>query len=138
LYTVTTDDQAKDQVDALPADALAAYAEVRVVLETAPWSGRPINRDNPDGQVRVRQLGDHGMVVYLVLEDLRRVDILSVIWAVDHYGRACQAPLALVGANGVVGGYLPVRRMLRVLPVLSMNGLMKSLSGPQPLTPERS
>ncbi len=41
MYTVETDGQAKHQVDALPAEALTAYAELRVVLETAPWSGRP-------------------------------------------------------------------------------------------------
>jgi hypothetical protein len=80
LYTVETDGRAKDQVDALPAEALAAYAELRVVLETAPWSGRPYHRDNPQGAVRARSFGTHGMVVYLILEDQRRVDVLLVQW----------------------------------------------------------
>ncbi len=80
MYTVETDDQAKHQVDALPAGALTAYAELRVVLETAPWSGRPYHRDNPQGAVRARSFGTHGMVVYLIVEDQRRVDVLLVLW----------------------------------------------------------
>jgi hypothetical protein len=40
LYTVETDSAAKHQLDALPAEALAAYAELRVVLETAPMAVR--------------------------------------------------------------------------------------------------
>jgi hypothetical protein len=65
LYTVETDGQAKHQVDALPTEALAAYAELRVVLETAPSSGRPYHRGNPQDAVRARSFGTHGMVVYL-------------------------------------------------------------------------
>lgn len=80
MYTVETDGPAQQQVDALPAEALSAYAELRVVLETAPWSGRPIHRDNPQGAVRVGLLGTHGMVVYLILEHQRRVNVLLVQW----------------------------------------------------------
>ncbi len=80
MYTVTTDDQAKHQVDALPAEALSTYAELRVILETAPWSGRPYHRGNPQGAVRARSFGTHGMVVYLIVEDQRRVDVLLVLW----------------------------------------------------------
>ncbi len=60
MYTVETDGPAQHQVDALPAEALAAYTELRVVLETAPWSGRPYHRDNPQGAVRARSFGTHG------------------------------------------------------------------------------
>jgi hypothetical protein len=81
LYTVDIDDQAKHQVDALPAEALAAYAELRVVLETAPWNGRPYHRDNPQGAVRTLTFGTRGVAVYLILEDQRRVDVLFVLWA---------------------------------------------------------
>ena len=82
MYTVNTDGPAQHQVDALPTEALAAYAELRVVLETetAPWSGRPYHRDNPQGAVRARAFGTHGLVVYLILEDQRRVDVLLVQW----------------------------------------------------------
>lgn len=81
MYDVITDEQAKPHVDALPAEALAAYAELRVALETAPWSGRPYHRDNPEGAVRVRSFATYGQVVYLILEDQRRVDVLLVQWA---------------------------------------------------------
>jgi hypothetical protein len=74
LYTIDTDDQAKFQVDALPAEALAAYAEARIVLETAPWNGRPYHKDNPDSPMRTLPFGTYGLVVYLILDDQRRVD----------------------------------------------------------------
>ena len=81
MYTVETDAQAQQQVDALPAEALAAYAELRVLLETSPWSGAPYNRDKPGGPLRVHTFGaGRGLVVYLILDDQRRVDVLQVQW----------------------------------------------------------
>jgi hypothetical protein len=41
LYTVATDDQSQKQVDALPAEALAPFAEARAALEVAPRNGAP-------------------------------------------------------------------------------------------------
>lgn len=81
LYTVVTDEQAQPRVDALPAVALAAYAEARVLLETAPWSGRPYHRDNPEGVLRVQPFATYGLVLYSIVEDQRRVDVLTVQWA---------------------------------------------------------
>ena len=52
MYRVETDEQAQGQADALPADAITAYAELRAMLEVSPWSGEPINIRNPDGPVR--------------------------------------------------------------------------------------
>lgn len=82
MYRIDTDDQAQHQVDALPHDALAFYAELRTTLEVSPWSGEPVNDQNPDGPVRTMIFGaDHqGMATYLILDDQRRVDILSVLW----------------------------------------------------------
>ena len=81
MYTVETDSSAQEQVDALPPEALAAYAELRVILETAPWSGRPYRRENPDRALRVLTFGGRGLVVYhLILDDQRRVDVLLVQW----------------------------------------------------------
>jgi len=57
VYNVETDPAAQEQVAALPAHALAAYAELRIVLETSPWSGAPYNRDNPKGALRVHTFG---------------------------------------------------------------------------------
>jgi hypothetical protein len=39
LYTVTTDNQSQQQIDALPVEALAPFAEARAMLEIAPWNG---------------------------------------------------------------------------------------------------
>lgn len=82
MYHVETDEQAQQQIDHLPAHALAAYAELRTLLEVSPWSGDPINEANPDAEVRTLTFGAHheGMVTYLILDDQRRVDVLSVLW----------------------------------------------------------
>jgi hypothetical protein len=61
VYRVLTDEQVQQQIDTLPRDALAAFAELRTVLEVNPWAGEPINDNNPDGPVRTMTFGgDHG------------------------------------------------------------------------------
>jgi hypothetical protein len=82
VYEVTTDEQSQDQIDALPAYALAPFAEARATLELAPWHGRPYHRREPDSPMRTLTFGPHGegKTVYLILEDQRRVDILVVLW----------------------------------------------------------
>ncbi len=42
MYEVTTDEQSQQQIDALPADALAPFAEARAALELAPGTVRRI------------------------------------------------------------------------------------------------
>jgi hypothetical protein len=81
-YSLDIDRAAQASIDVLPARALAALAEVFVVLELSPWSGRPVNPEmNPDGPVRVLTFDDGGLVTYLILEELQRVDVLVVAWA---------------------------------------------------------
>jgi len=80
VYRVTTDHQVLEQVAALPIDALASYAELLVVLETVPWNGDPVHKDNPHGAVGAHVFGRGGLVTYLILEDQRRVDVLTVQW----------------------------------------------------------
>lgn len=82
MYRVEIDDLAKKQVDALPSDTLASYAEAHTFLEVGPWAGEPMNGRNPDGQVRTVAFGRNheGLLVYLILDDQRRVDVLQVIW----------------------------------------------------------
>lgn len=52
------------------------------MLEVSPWGGEPTNDRNPDGPVRTLVFGGHhqGMITYLILENQRRVDVLSVLW----------------------------------------------------------
>lgn len=81
MYRIGTDDVAFDQISHLPTAALLGYAEALSVLELVPWNGEPINKRNPDGNVRVLPFGEVGLVTYLILEDQLRVDVLDVTWA---------------------------------------------------------
>lgn len=82
MYTVTTDDESQQQVDALPTEAPAPFAELRTMLEVAPWADAPYHRLKPDSTMRTYPFGpnDAGIAVYLILDDQRRVDILKVLW----------------------------------------------------------
>jgi hypothetical protein len=82
VYEITTDEQSQHQIDTLPADALAPFAEARTTLEVAPWNGQPYHRHRPDSPMRALSFGPHsqGDIVYLILDDQRRVDILVVLW----------------------------------------------------------
>lgn len=81
MYTVETDEQSDQQIAALPTAALSAFLEARILLEVHPWSGDPIHCGNPEGPVRILAFGRSGMITYLIMEDLRRVDVLDVLWA---------------------------------------------------------
>jgi hypothetical protein len=82
VYRVETDQDALPEVEALPRAALSRYAEVLSLLEIAPWSGDSYNLARPDGAMRTITFGEdvQGLVVYLVLEDQRRVVVLRVLW----------------------------------------------------------
>jgi len=47
-----------------------------------PGVGKPYNEQDPDGAMRAQPFGPHGegLAVYLVLEQQRRVVMLSVTW----------------------------------------------------------
>jgi hypothetical protein len=82
VYDVTTDEQSQPQIEALPTDALAPFAEARATLELAPWNGRPYHPRQPDSPMRTLTFGPHGEgeIVYLILDDQRRVDLLVILW----------------------------------------------------------
>jgi hypothetical protein len=82
VYSVETDDAALDQVAALPANALKFYAELLALLEITPWTGSAYNEQLPDANMRTHTFGAHeeGMMIYLVLEEQRRVVVLRVLW----------------------------------------------------------
>jgi hypothetical protein len=80
-YRIVTDSRVRDQIRALPAEALPMIAEAMSVLELTPWNGRPYNAAEPDGWMRHLDLPDgHGFLTYLVLDDQDRVDVLNVTW----------------------------------------------------------
>lgn len=82
MYEIVTDQTAQRQVDALPAEALALYAEARTALELDPLSGEPLNKGNPEGGLFTLTFGPNGegIVYYLVIEHLRRLDVLAIRW----------------------------------------------------------
>ena len=83
MYTLRSSDQVDDQIAHLPRAAVAAFAEVRAVLEVAPWSGESINDANPSAPVRSWTFGPdgRGVIYYLIQERDRLVDLLDVLWA---------------------------------------------------------
>ncbi len=80
MYRVIDDDLVHEQVAALPARALSAYAEARTLLEVAPWSGSPYRKERPDGPMRTLTFDSSGGVAYLILEREREVHVLLVQW----------------------------------------------------------
>jgi hypothetical protein len=83
MYSVEWERHALDQAAALPTDVFSLYAEVVTLLEVAPWSGDSYDRQRPDANMRTLAFGHHGegLMIYLILDDQRRVVILRVLWA---------------------------------------------------------
>lgn len=63
MYEVTTDQQPQPQIEALPTVAGPPFAEARVVLEVAPWSGEPWISSRPDSGLRIRTFGPSGTAI---------------------------------------------------------------------------
>jgi hypothetical protein len=82
VYRIIPDTVVSEQVAALPAEALASYAEVLEVLELTPWNGRPQHPANPNAPVRRWAFGpgQAGHIVYLILEEQQEVHLLLVQW----------------------------------------------------------
>jgi hypothetical protein len=78
-YRIVSYPEAEAQVATLPFAALPVYGQVLDVLQLTPWEGRPANPGNPAGAVRVWVV-DRLLVVYLIVEDQQRVDIIDVVW----------------------------------------------------------
>jgi hypothetical protein len=69
-----------DTLSTLPREALVALADAVAVLELTPWAGDPLVDRNPGGAVRTLPFGEAGLVTYVVLEEIERVDLLQVHW----------------------------------------------------------
>jgi hypothetical protein len=69
------------RIQALPPAGTAALAEAFEVLSLVPERGEPINADNPtDGVHQLIFGGGCGLIIYLLLTDQNRVDVLIVTW----------------------------------------------------------
>ncbi len=82
MYEIETYEEVLDQLAELPREALLGHAEVLGVLKLAPWSGEPYNPAKPASAMRRFVFGRDGLgvVIYLVLEIDRRVDVVRVHW----------------------------------------------------------
>lgn len=82
MYRIVPDNAVFEQVAALPAEAVAAYADVLEVLQLTPWNGEPQHRANPDAAVRRWTFGPGqvGQIVYLILDEQQEVHVLLVQW----------------------------------------------------------
>jgi hypothetical protein len=82
MYLIKLPDEVREQLAVLPSIALAAFAEMMVVLEVAPWGGSPYNRERPDGNIRTVAFGEHseGLLVYLIVEHTREVGVIELMW----------------------------------------------------------
>jgi hypothetical protein len=83
MYAVEWEQHALDQLQALPSGAFPFYAELVTTLQVAPWSGDPYDRQRPDTNMRTHTFGANGegLVIYLVLDDQRRVVVLRMLWS---------------------------------------------------------
>jgi hypothetical protein len=83
VYSVEWERQALDQLSALRSGAFPFFAELVTVLEVAPWSGDAYDRQRPDANMRTHAFGEHGegLVIYVILDDQRRVIVVRVLWA---------------------------------------------------------
>ncbi|HEX8519312.1 MAG TPA: hypothetical protein VF667_06940 [Pseudonocardia sp.] len=79
-YEIDVYPEADAQRATLPAPALVLYGQVLDVLQLTPWNGRSAQPSNPGGAVRLWAV-DRLLVSYVILEDERRVGIISVTWA---------------------------------------------------------
>ncbi|MFF4778738.1 hypothetical protein ACFY05_38530 [Microtetraspora fusca] len=80
MYMVGLDPVAREQAEALPTEAINPFLELRALLETQPWSGQPLNPDNPKTHMLTQAFGGRGLAVYLVLEEQREVYIVRIDW----------------------------------------------------------
>lgn len=80
MYEVQLDPVAERQRDTLPADALAAFMELRAMLEVSPWSGDR-SSTNPAGNMLTHTFGSDGMAWFVVLEERRFVYVTRLLWA---------------------------------------------------------
>ena len=82
MYSYDAVPDAAAQVAELPVPALTAYAELIAFLELTPWEGAPYREDKPEGNMRTMPFGKRaeGMAVYVILDEQRRVVVVSVTW----------------------------------------------------------
>jgi hypothetical protein len=85
LYEFSVAPEVTAAIAALPHNVLLSLGEAFDVLKLVPWNGPPYNKDNPDGAMRHWAFGpgNLGDVIYVILENARRVEVVRVTWLGD-------------------------------------------------------
>jgi hypothetical protein len=80
-FRLDVDPVARAQIEALPGRVVHALSDAFQLLELIPERGEPLNADNPGGGVYQLPFdAGRGLITYLLLVDLDRVDVLLVTW----------------------------------------------------------
>lgn len=82
MYSYDILPEAREYVDGMPIAALTPYSELIAFVELTPWDAPAYRRDKPDANMRKMLFGrgGEGLAVYLILEEQRRVVVVSVTW----------------------------------------------------------
>jgi hypothetical protein len=82
VYSYDILPEAREYVDGMPTAALSFYSELIGFMELTPWDGPAYRQDKPDANMRKMLFGrgGEGIAVYLILEEQRRVVVVSVTW----------------------------------------------------------
>jgi hypothetical protein len=82
LYSYEQTGEVAESLQAMPVELLAHFAELITFLELTPWAGQPYQPGNPAGGMRKMTFGPNGeaLATYVILEDQRRVVVVSLIW----------------------------------------------------------
>lgn len=82
LYSYEQTHEVGESLAAMPLDLLSPFAELIAFLELTPWAGAPYQPGNPEGNLRKMVFGLHNeaLATYLILEEQRRVVVVSLIW----------------------------------------------------------
>ncbi|MDN5749937.1 MAG: hypothetical protein L0H64_15705 [Pseudonocardia sp.] len=82
MYSYDILPEVRDYVDGMPVAALASYAELIGFMELTPWDAPAYRQDKPDANMRKMLFGpgSEDIAVYLILDEQRRVIVVSVTW----------------------------------------------------------
>ncbi|WP_331764125.1 hypothetical protein OG225_43475 (plasmid) [Nocardia sp. NBC_01377] len=82
MYSYEQADEVGQVLAGMPIELLEYFAELIAFLELTPWTGRPFQPRNPEGNLRKMVFGPNSeaLLVYLILEEQRRVVGISLIW----------------------------------------------------------
>ena len=84
MYSYEQTAEVADALESMPVELLGHFAELITFLELTPWAGQPYQPRNPGGSLRKMTFGPNGeaLATYVILEEQRRIVVVSLIWIV--------------------------------------------------------